>query len=123
MSDTDRPATRPHSETLECWCKPIIFAICEACQYTGECDLGIPCVECRGTCMVRLEGDTLAEVSRQFLTETHPDHPPLVVLHFDPFGVAPRLIPRPEPDYPDDDSEDDDDELEPWEQSTDAWKK
>lgn len=116
MSDTDRP----HSDSLVCWCNPHVFAICEACGYTGECDLGIPCGECHGTNMIRLEGDMLAEVLRQYFTESHPDIPAIVVIHVDPLGVFPRLIPAPEPEDTDDD---DGEESEGWEQDADSWKK
>lgn len=126
MAGPEKKNGREHMDTPWCWCNPMVYQICEACDFLGEESPGVTCPQCRGANMFRLGGPRLEAVRSAYMDSRHPG---LVVIHMhlcdDCLGVhiEPKLIPH--SDDPDDfdDLTDDDDEREPWERNPDAWKK
>lgn len=122
MAGPEKLNGREHSDAPWCWCSPMVYQICEACDLEGEESPGVACPHCRGTNIFQLTGRALAEVREAFMDSRHPA---LVVIHMhlcdDCTGIhlAPRLIPG-----VDDGEEFDrnDDDSEPWAQNPDAWK-
>lgn len=127
MAGPEKLNGREHTDTPWCWCEPMVFEICEACNWSGEESPGVKCPQCHGANMFRVGGARLAWVRSAFMDCRHPG---LVVIHThvcdDCNGVHifPRLIPSGDDgeEFDGDDS-DTDDAGEPWAKNPDAWKK
>lgn len=126
MAGPEKLNGREHTDAPWCWCEPMVFQICEACNLDGEEVPGVKCPHCQGRNMYRVDGPRLAAIRSAFMDSRHPG---LIVIHVhlcdDCLGIhlQPHLIPGADDLDALEDDDDDSGHGEPWRQNPDAWKK